>query len=202
MAIEIVDLPNEHGDNMVIFQSYANVYQKVIGDTYRCWSKKSDDQLCGLITAKLVAYDLSHWERGFTLWFHQAWLAGASLNWMEVLIGKSLINWSLFQQAMFDDTGGYAGNFHLKISIDRQFPFALMTFHGLFAPSSWQTFSITTQNAGGVAVWQEDLITIWCRSAKTSENLQVSSTKKINRMIRPQVSGIWNLFFLVTKPLS
>ena len=33
---------------------------------------------------------------------NQTWLAGASPNWMEVLIGEITYKWSVFQRAMFD----------------------------------------------------------------------------------------------------
>ena len=45
-----------------------------------------------------------------TLWCHQRWLAGKSLNWMEVSSSENhWFLWSIFQQAMFDyrRTGGY-----------------------------------------------------------------------------------------------
>ena len=54
---------------------------------------------------KVVFHGIGH---GFTLWCHQTWLAGKS-PWMKVPSysnHKSL--WSIFQQAMFDDTGGYS----------------------------------------------------------------------------------------------
>ena len=44
-----------------------------------------------------------------TLWCHQTWLAGKSQKWMEVSRYQNhLFLWSIFQLAMFDDTGGYA----------------------------------------------------------------------------------------------
>ena len=113
-------------------QTFTLCEKSPVRHTIMKWKKKHIENDCSpMVLASCPPFRNNQKPR--TLWCHQTWRAGKSPNWMEILMGTSLINmgcplvikhgwkipelngglnrkstykWSIFHHTMFDDTGG------------------------------------------------------------------------------------------------